>query len=90
MEKEPIGGWFCYGRCRSFTELNCDREENVCARCHQPTVQLLPHSQGEEVTHANNPPPPPRRFRYEHGRIVSVEEGHKKFEAMRAAINPQP
>lgn len=36
------GGWFCYGACQRWTDLDLDREQNVCFRCGRPTVRWLP------------------------------------------------
>jgi len=40
-DRSETGGWFCYG-CRCWTELDLDREQNVCVLCGRPTVRLLP------------------------------------------------
>lgn len=100
-EARKSGGWFCYGRCRDWTELNQDREENVCGRCHQPTVELLP-PQGESRRERAERKAKvlkvlERRFRYEHGRMEEAPsavvkpgpEAHERFEKMRREIGSE-
>lgn len=75
LEYDPVtqGGWFCYGRCRAFTVLDMDREQNVCARCGRPTVRLLPPVR----------PQPQMKLA---GKPVSQERAAELFAAMKETL----
>lgn len=72
QEAEEREGWWCFGRCQRWVEVDQDREENVCGRCHQRTVawRKLP-----AVNARLN------------GRRLSKGQRHELFEAMRRVID---
>lgn len=70
--RAETGGWWCYGKCQAWTELDSNREQAVCVMCGRPTVKLLPPARAEG--------PEPRR-------AVSPEQARRLFDVLREAVN---
>ena len=48
------GGWWCMS-CQQATELDLEREQNVCGICGRPTVKYLPPVKSDPATELRPP-----------------------------------
>lgn len=64
------GGPWC-NACQAWTDVDQDREQNVCRRCGRPTVEIKPPAWVHKATVQIG------------GKVLSPQEAHAWFEKMR-------